>query len=91
MLEEILDGIRDKIACLYRCSEAIALLDMLASYAKSSLLVYEPLLTCVLGYDGARTALPRSHPRMLTMVSLRRAPEQLESRRTGTRGLPDAT
>lgn len=31
ILDELFDEIRSSIACLYRCSEAIAMLDMLAS------------------------------------------------------------
>jgi hypothetical protein len=31
ILDELFDEIRTAIACLYRCSEAIAMLDMLAS------------------------------------------------------------
>lgn len=31
MLDEIFDQIKDLLACLYKCAEAIALLDMLAS------------------------------------------------------------
>ncbi|GAA6060475.1 hypothetical protein JCM10212_007106 [Sporobolomyces blumeae] len=36
ILEEIFEDIRGDVACLYRCSEAIALLDMLASFAEIS-------------------------------------------------------
>ncbi|GAA5868078.1 hypothetical protein JCM3774_001010 [Rhodotorula dairenensis] len=34
VLEEILDAIKDKIACLYKSAEAIALLDMVAAFAE---------------------------------------------------------
>ncbi|SGY24217.1 BQ5605_C019g09022 [Microbotryum silenes-dioicae] len=33
VLDEVLDELRGSIACLYRCSEAIAMLDMVASFA----------------------------------------------------------
>ncbi|KWU47134.1 hypothetical protein RHOSPDRAFT_31271 [Rhodotorula sp. JG-1b] len=33
VLEEIFEAITDKIACLYKCAEAIALLDMVAAFA----------------------------------------------------------
>ncbi|GAA5984307.1 hypothetical protein JCM10908_006137 [Rhodotorula pacifica] len=34
VLEEIFEAIKDKIACLYRCAEAIALLEMVTSFAE---------------------------------------------------------
>ncbi|GAA5887865.1 hypothetical protein JCM5296_001791 [Sporobolomyces johnsonii] len=36
ILDEIFDDVRGSIGCLYRCAEAIALLDMLASFAEIS-------------------------------------------------------
>ncbi|GAA5853279.1 hypothetical protein JCM3766R1_003671 [Sporobolomyces carnicolor] len=36
ILDEIFDSIRENVGCLYRCSEAISLLDMLASFAAIS-------------------------------------------------------
>lgn len=35
VLEEIFEAITDKIACLYKCAEAIALLDMVAACVDS--------------------------------------------------------
>jgi hypothetical protein len=44
VLEEIFEAITDKIACLYKCAEAIALLDMVAACVDSHPL--SPLSIC---------------------------------------------
>ncbi|GAA5894000.1 MutS family protein MSH4 [Sporobolomyces salmoneus] len=59
ILDEIFEDIRENVACLYRCSEAVALLDMLASFADiSSQHEYvRPELTGTLAIKSGRNPL----------------------------------
>ncbi|GAA5988834.1 hypothetical protein JCM5350_000392 [Sporobolomyces pararoseus] len=59
ILDEIFEDIRENVACLYRCSEAVALLDMLASFADiSSQQEYvRPELTEILAIKSGRNPL----------------------------------
>ncbi|GAA6014971.1 hypothetical protein JCM11491_002377 [Sporobolomyces phaffii] len=59
ILDEIFEDIRENVACLYRCSEAVALLDMLASFADISALhdYVRPELTNTLAIKSGRNPL----------------------------------
>lgn len=71
MLEEIFEAITDKIACLYKCAEAIALLDMVAACVDSLLPLspsFSGLLRC-LSRKAAVLSRPESTYRFADMAN----------------------